>query len=67
LDFNVKRDKIVINNVESKIYTENNLNTCLVTISMFDFGVARDFQKIMTDLSDKKCVKYIFDVRNNPG
>ncbi|MDD3262670.1 MAG: S41 family peptidase [Candidatus Absconditabacteria bacterium] len=67
LDFDVIRDKIVINNVESKIYTENNLNTCLVAISMFDFGVARDFQKIMTDLSDKKCVKYIFDVRNNPG
>lgn len=67
LDFTVIRDKIIINNVESKIYKENDLNTCLVTISMFDFGVARDFQKIMTDLSDKKCIKYIFDVRNNPG
>lgn len=67
LDFTVTRAKIVINNVESKIYSQNDQNICLVTIAMFDFGIAVDFQKVMTDLSSKKCVKYIFDVRNNPG
>lgn len=67
LDFSVTRDKIVINNVESDVYPQTNWNVCLVTLAMFDFGVANDFQKAMTDLSTKKCTKYIFDVRNNPG
>lgn len=67
LDFSVVRSKIIIANVESKIYSLVDSNVCLVTIAMFDFGVARDFQKTMTELSNKKCNKYIFDVRNNPG
>lgn len=67
LDFVVTRQKIVIENIDSKIYRKQNSNICLITISMFDFGVARDFYKIMTDLSNKNCDKYIFDVRNNPG
>lgn len=67
LDFSVIRQKIIIKSVESKILKQEDANICLVTISMFDFGVANDFQKAMNELSTKNCVKYIFDVRNNPG
>ncbi|AHB41388.1 hypothetical protein P148_SR1C00001G0597 [candidate division SR1 bacterium RAAC1_SR1_1] len=67
LEFSVVRSKIVIANIESKIYSQQNGNVCLVNIAMFDFGVANSFQETMIDLSTKKCTKYIFDVRNNPG
>lgn len=66
LDKIVPRKKIVINNIETNVFKNNQGNVCYVSISMFDFGVAKNFQRSMNALSQKNCVKYIFDVRNNP-
>jgi C-terminal processing protease CtpA/Prc len=67
LDFVVIRQKIIIQNIDFNIYKKENSNICLISISMFDFGVAKNFQTVMSDLQNKNCSKYIFDVRNNPG
>jgi carboxyl-terminal processing protease len=58
----VKRDRIQIKNVESAI--ENNV--CIVSIHKFWRGVMWEFDNVMNDFSEKKCKRYIFDVRNNP-
>ncbi len=67
LDFVVTRQKIIIQNIEFTLYEKWNQNICFVGITMFDLWVAQKFQKIMAELSNKNCNKYVFDVRNNPG
>lgn len=61
LDFTITREKITIENIESKIL-ENSY--CYMAIHMFSFGINKDFDLNMDKL--KNCPKYVFDVRNNP-
>ncbi len=67
LDFLVIRQKIIIQNIDFTLYEKWDQNICSISITMFDLWVAQKFQKIMAELSNKTCNKYIFDVRNNPG
>ena len=61
----IQREKIVVKNIESKIYT---WWICYLNIRMFNFGINKDFAWAMNDfLTLNICNKYIFDVRNNPG
>ena len=61
----VTREKIVIKNIESKIYS---WHLCYMKINLFDFGIHEDFNLVMDKtFSPSICSKYIFDVRNNPG
>lgn len=65
ITFSMKREKIIIKNIESKIYS---WWICYINIRMFDFGIHKDFASAMnTFISSNTCTKYIFDVRNNPG
>lgn len=67
LTIKVVRAKIVIPNMESKVYTGNKTPVCYISLHLFDDGSARDFSKIIGDFSTQHCSKYIFDLRNNPG
>ncbi len=62
IDFTVTREKIIVENIESKIL---NNNYCYMAIHMFSFWIDRDFDLNIWKLKD--CTKYVFDVRNNPG
>lgn len=61
LDFTIKREKITIENIESKI-PDNQY--CYMAIHMFALWINKDFDLNMTKFKD--CSKYIFDLRNNP-
>jgi carboxyl-terminal processing protease len=61
--FKVKRERITIKNVELK---QLSWNICDVSIRMFGLWTANEFASIITQSQDKKCKKYIFDLRNNP-
>lgn len=63
----VTRAKIVVPNIESKVYTGDKNPVCLVSLRLFDTRIARDFNQIIGTLSSQHCSKYIFDLRNNPG
>lgn len=63
----VTRAKIVVPNIESKVYTGEKNPVCLISLRLFDTHIARDFSKILGTLSSQHCSKYIFDLRNNPG
>lgn len=63
----VTRAKIVVPNIESKVYTGDKDLVCFVSIRLFDTRIARDFNQIIGTLSSQHCSKYIFDLRNNPG
>ncbi|MFZ2912299.1 MAG: S41 family peptidase [Candidatus Absconditicoccaceae bacterium] len=62
IDFNIKREKIIIENIESKILDNQ---YCYMAIHLFSFGINKDFDLNMKKFKD--CSKYVFDLRNNPG
>lgn len=64
LTLKVKREKIIIKSINSKLYNDN---LCYVNISIFGYGVYKEFVDNMNNFANVKCDKYIFDVRNNPG
>ncbi|MEI6425963.1 MAG: S41 family peptidase [Candidatus Absconditabacteria bacterium] len=63
----IPRAKITIPNIESKVYPQSSGGACLISLRMFDIGLARRFDTILGDLSSRHCSAYIFDLRNNPG
>lgn len=68
IEISVIRDKIVIKNIETKIYDSwTKWSICYVGIHMFDMWVANDFDTAMQETSKYNCTKYVFDLRNNPG
>lgn len=61
IDFNIKREKIIIENIESKILDNQ---YCYMAIHLFSFWINKDFDLNMKKFKD--CSKYVFDLRNNP-
>lgn len=61
LDFIIKRERIVIENIESKILDNQ---YCYMAIHLFSLWINKDFDLNMTKFKD--CPKYVFDLRNNP-
>lgn len=61
LEFIITREKIIIENIESKVL---NNKYCYMAIHMFSFWINKDFDSNMENFKD--CPKYVFDVRNNP-
>lgn len=65
LTFVLTRAAVTVKNVAAKTYSGT---TCYMSIGMFGYGVSNEFTTAMTKVfGEKKCKKYIFDVRNNPG
>jgi len=62
--FKIKRDKIILPNVEYELLTGNN---CYMSINQFNRQSIIQFRDAINYFANNKCEKYIFDVRNNPG
>lgn len=67
LQVSVKRERIIVKNIESEIFVSPKWNICYIWLRMFGNTVASEFDTAMEKFSTKNCVKYIFDLRNNPG
>lgn len=61
LNFVITREKITIENLESKILDNE---YCYTAIHLFSFWIDKDFDWNMGKFQN--CTKYIFDLRNNP-
>ncbi len=61
MDFTITREKITIENIESKILDNK---YCYTAIHLFSFGIDKEFDSTMGKMKD--CPKHVFDVRNNP-
>ncbi len=59
----IKREKIILPNIEYEILEWWN---CYTSINQFNSKSRSQFKKAINYFQDKKCEKYIFDVRNNP-
>jgi len=62
----VTRAKITLKNLEND-WTNIPAGTCYLKINMFPEWIAKDFEKQLEIFQQHNCLKYIFDVRNNPG
>lgn len=60
----IKRWKIILPNIESKVLEWDN---CYMSINQFNWQSRIQFEDAINNFSNKNCSKYIFDVRNNPG
>lgn len=67
VNISVKRARIIVKNVEPEIFTSAKWNICYAWLRMFGNTIASEFDVMMKNFSTKNCVKYIFDLRNNPG
>lgn len=61
---NIKREKIVLKNVEYELLSWQN---CYIDIAQFNHQSAIQFYDAINFFENKSCNKYIMDLRNNPG
>lgn len=64
LTFNITRDNIKLNHVESKVLEPK---IGYMKISTFDENCSVEFKEKLQELKDKKVTSIIIDLRNNPG
>lgn len=64
LSFNIKRDKIVVSSVESKIL-DNNIG--YLKITDFNENTTEQVEEALINFDKNKIAKIILDVRDNPG
>ncbi len=64
LSFNIKRDKIVVSSVESKIL-DNNIG--YLKITDFNENTTEQVEEALVNFDKNKIAKIILDVRDNPG
>lgn len=64
LEFEVKREKIIVNPVEGKVI-ENNIG--YIEFTSFDENTANDFKTKFEELKKQKIKSLIIDLRNNGG
>lgn len=64
LEFEIKRESIKVNPVESKVL-ENNIG--YISFSSFDEGTAEEFKKKYLDIEKEGIKSLIIDLRNNGG
>ncbi len=62
--FKIKRSKVLLPNIEYEILEWNN---CYIDIHQFNTQSRYQFKNAISFFDNKRCEKYIFDVRNNPG
>lgn len=63
----LKREKIVIDSVHSKVYEENNNKIGYLKIDVFALNTDEQFKKQLKKLENEKINSLIIDVRNNGG
>ena len=61
---NIKRWKIILANVDHELLEWLN---CYISIAQFNYQTMIQFKNAINFFENKKCDKYIMDVRNNPG
>lgn len=66
-EFNVKRSKISIPSVTSKVIKKDTQKIGYITIEIFSSNTDKEFEKILEKLESKKIDSLIIDVRDNPG
>ncbi|OGO86991.1 MAG: hypothetical protein A2Y15_07415 [Clostridiales bacterium GWF2_36_10] len=64
INFSVVRTEIVN---ESVLYEKLDSEIAYITITEFDGNTFEQFKNALDKASNDGCIKYIFDVRNNPG
>lgn len=64
MEFEVKRENIKINHVESKVL-ENNIG--YIEFNSFDEGCSEEFKQKLEELKGKNITSLIIDIRNNGG
>ncbi|NOZ43707.1 MAG: hypothetical protein GXP45_00775 [bacterium] len=63
-DVQVERAHIEIPTIKTNFEDNNN---CIIQITSFDNNVANKFISAIQQSENKKCKKYIFDLRDDPG
>lgn len=66
-EFKVKREKITIPSVTSKIFEKDNKKIGYIAIDIFSSNTYKEFKSELEELESKKIKSLIIDVRNNPG
>lgn len=64
MEFEVTREQIKINHVESKVL-ENNIG--YIRFNSFDEGCSKEFKEKLEELKEKNITSLIIDIRNNGG
>lgn len=64
MEFEVKRENIKINHIESKVL-ENNIG--YIEFNSFDEGCSEEFKQKLEELKGKNITSLIIDIRNNGG
>lgn len=64
IEFDVKRENIKINHVESKVL-ENNIG--YIEFNSFDEGCSKEFKEKLEELKAKNITSLVIDIRNNGG
>ncbi len=67
IDFSIKRGKVDIESVETKIYEENGKNVGYIKISIFASNTSEQFSKKLKMLEEEGFDTLLIDVRNNTG
>lgn len=67
LEFEVKKENIMINSITSKVYKENNKTIGYLAINIFSNTTYNQFKEELKKLENKKIDSLIIDVRNNSG
>lgn len=67
LEFNITKREVVIESVESSIYTKNGKKIGYIVINSFANNTYEQFKQNLNDLENKNINALIIDVRNNTG
>lgn len=67
LYFTLKREKIIGNSVETKVYGEDKNKMMYIRVSGFVYNTAELFQKALDEASDMGITKIAIDLRDNGG
>lgn len=67
LDFDIKREKVDIQNVTSDIYEEDNHKIGYIDIAIFASNTFKQFEKELLSLEEQNIDSLIIDVRGNSG
>lgn len=66
-EFTLKREKISVPSVTSKVIKSNNKNIGYIAIDIFSANTDKQFESELKKLEKKKIDSLIIDVRSNPG
>lgn len=67
LSFSIKRDKIPVETITSRIEEEQGKKLGYIEISSFSMNTSKDFTRALKELENEKIQGLVIDVRGNPG